>query len=209
MNHFIIIITFICLLAPSAHAKCYQGDCQNAHGAFNSENGTVYVGQWQDGRYHGTGSIFHPDGSKYVGQWSAGKYDGKGILTLPNGEKRSVLFKNGQLIEEKVTQAAPAKKEKKIIPPQKKAAELPGDFPEASARLLTATDLEKKTAGELRIMLNEIYARHSHVFKSVDLQEHFSRQPWYTPKQPADWSMLSDIEKANIELIRKYLSTRN
>lgn len=144
MKSFILIITFICLLTPSAHAKCYQGDCQN-----------------------------------------------------------------GQLIEEKVTQPAPVKKEKKIVPPPKKAAELPGDLPEASARLLSAADLEKKTAGELRIMLNEIYARHSHLFKSADLQEHFSRQPWYTPKQPADWSMFSDIEKANIGLIRKYLSTRN
>ncbi len=39
----------------------------------------------------------------------------------------------------------------------------------------------KTPKDELRLLRNEIFARHGHVFKSEDLRGHFSRTSWYEP----------------------------
>lgn len=46
---------------------------------------------------------------------------------------------------------------------------------------LTTDDLKGKSATELEIMRNSIFARRGLIFTREDLAEYFSRQPWYTP----------------------------
>lgn len=71
-------------------------------------------------------------------------------------------------------------------------------------RLLGDEELIGYSKEELRIMRNWIFARHGYAFKSRDLQIYFSQFDWYQP-QYADVSyMLTDIEKKNIELIKRY-----
>jgi hypothetical protein len=53
-------------------------------------------------------------------------------------------------------------------------------------------------------MRNEIYARHGYIFKSADLWRHFTAQKWYHPQYTDVNSMLSGIEKSNINLIKRY-----
>ncbi|PYS31525.1 MAG: YARHG domain-containing protein, partial [Acidobacteria bacterium] len=36
---------------------------------------------------------------------------------------------------------------------------------------------------ELRLLRNEIYARHGRIFKTTWIQQYFSNQPWYDPKE--------------------------
>ena len=52
-------------------------------------------------------------------------------------------------------------------------------------------------------MRNEIYAGHGYIFKNKKLSEHFSQQKWYSPEKENVDDYLSDIEKANINLILK------
>ncbi len=59
--------------------------------------------------------------------------------------------------------------------------------------------LDKKT---LRIMRNEIMARHGYRFQSKDLQEYFDKQPWYKPAASNASVKLSLVEQLNVDLIK-------
>lgn len=50
---------------------------------------------------------------------------------------------------------------------------------------------------ELRLMRNEIFARHGYIFKSADLRNHFSKQPWYNARYSNVDAMLTPIEHAD------------
>ena len=60
---------------------------------------------------------------------------------------------------------------------------------------------------ELRLAINEIYARHGRKFKSSDLQEYFDSKSWYEPKYEPDEfdkkqkTILSDVEIKNLETL--------
>ncbi len=81
--------------------------------------------------------------------------------------------------------------------------DIPGRFPEASRRLLTPEDLAKYDASDLRLMRNEIFARHGFVFKDAELATYFGRQPWYTPEYEDVSGFLTEIEKQNIDRIKQ------
>lgn len=80
-------------------------------------------------------------------------------------------------------------------------AELPGDYPFVSSRKISEKDLDGYATFELRIMRNEVFARYGYIFKSEDLNLHFSKKKWYTPKHSNVDIFVSDIEAANLELI--------
>jgi serine/threonine protein kinase, bacterial len=78
----------------------------------------------------------------------------------------------------------------------------PGKYPEGSTRLLTETDLEGKSSWDLRIMRNEIFARHGRRFKKPELRNYFMKQSWYNPQ--FDEVRLTEIERKNVEFLRSY-----
>jgi len=55
-------------------------------------------------------------------------------------------------------------------------------WPWTSERLATEADLASLSFQELRLMRNEILARHGWVFRTRDLREYFQQQPWYRPR---------------------------
>ncbi len=55
---------------------------------------------------------------------------------------------------------------------------------------------------ELKIMRNEIFARHGYIFKTDAMKRYFSRQPWYRPESDNVVDRLSPIELANVETIK-------
>lgn len=79
-----------------------------------------------------------------------------------------------------------------------------GKYPQTSARLLSEKDVENLKAEELRIMRNEIYARHGYGFKLADMREHFDKIDWYMPVAVDITNKLSKIETKNAELIKRY-----
>ena len=80
----------------------------------------------------------------------------------------------------------------------------PGRYPQASERFLSSGDVVNLNKYELKIMRNEIFARHGYIFKTPDMRSYFSQQTWYHGQYDNVNSMLSDIEKRNIELMKKY-----
>jgi hypothetical protein len=71
-------------------------------------------------------------------------------------------------------------------------------------RPLLPSDLEGFSKASLRIWRNAIYARHGRVFKSDDLQALFNEYSWYERDKNYNDDKLSDIDKLNIELIKKF-----
>jgi hypothetical protein len=58
-------------------------------------------------------------------------------------------------------------------------------------------------AEDLRVLRNEIYARHGRVFKDADLQKYFAAQPWYKPDPTFTDDKLSEIEIGNLAKIKE------
>ncbi|MEX1132329.1 MAG: YARHG domain-containing protein, partial [Flavobacteriales bacterium] len=82
--------------------------------------------------------------------------------------------------------------------------QIPGTYPQASSRELTATEVQTMTLADLRIMRNEIFARHGYIFKDAALSAHFSAQPWYKPMFDNVNHLLTPTERANISLIKQF-----
>lgn len=68
--------------------------------------------------------------------------------------------------------------------------------------LLDTRYLGRFSKPQLRLLRNEILARHGWKFQSKDLQEYFSQQPWYKPAKDNNSIKLSIIELTNIQLIK-------
>jgi hypothetical protein len=79
-----------------------------------------------------------------------------------------------------------------------------GSYPQASQRLLKAADVENEMKEDLQFMRNEIFARHGYSFNKKNLRMMFELEDWYVPNTVDIKGYLTDIEKKNIELIKRY-----
>jgi len=79
-----------------------------------------------------------------------------------------------------------------------------GTYPQGTDKLLTASDISNLSKSQLKIMRNEIFARHGYIFKTTDMQQYFSSQTWYKPMYDDVDNALTNIEKNNAALIKKY-----
>lgn len=77
-----------------------------------------------------------------------------------------------------------------------------GATPETATRKLTAAEVKRMSTTELRIARNEVYARYGLAFKSKDLTELFAKTPGYEAHLADVEAFLSDVEKANVALLK-------
>lgn len=75
--------------------------------------------------------------------------------------------------------------------------------PQSNQRLLVGSDVKGKSAHQLYLMRNEIYARHGRPFKNRDLVEYFNVQSWYQVNPHYSDNLLSRVEHRNIAFILK------
>jgi YARHG domain len=87
---------------------------------------------------------------------------------------------------------------------QRNVALAPGDMELFENRLLTAEMLRGLSLYELRLLRNEVYARHGRSFKSQWLSQYFFSQPWYAPEDNFKDEQLSGSDKQNVETIVSY-----
>lgn len=88
--------------------------------------------------------------------------------------------------------------------PVKTSNTINGNYTIASEKVLTGDDLLNRNKYELKIMRNEIFARYGYIFKTNDMRLYFESQSWYSPRYEDVTSFLTEIEKGNIELIKRY-----
>lgn len=87
---------------------------------------------------------------------------------------------------------------------QRRVALLPGDMELFENRTISEQMLQGLSLHELRLLRNEIYARHGRMFRAEWLQQYFYGQPWYTPDENFKDESLSGTHKVNVETIVKY-----
>lgn len=104
----------------------------------------------------------------------------------------------------------PAKNQKaiKLNAVEQKNVDLLASY-EAKIREKLATDLiSDETLGgmfaeDLRVLRNEVYARHGRIFKDPQLQKYFAALAWYKPNPDFKDEMLNEIEIKNLAKIRE------
>lgn len=78
-----------------------------------------------------------------------------------------------------------------------------GNNKQQTQALIAIEQIENKNLGDLRIMRNEIFAKHGYIFNSQDLKDYFSKFDWYKPKYKDVKSLLTETDKINIATIQK------
>ena len=68
---------------------------------------------------------------------------------------------------------------------------------------ITSENLGELFAEDLRVLRNEIYARHGRVFKDAGLQKYFDSQAWYKANPEFKDDQLSEIEVGNLAIIKQ------
>ena len=116
-------------------------------------------------------------------------------------DKEAVLNKK---LEEKDAEINKLKNKKKANDNSSYFAKGAGIFPEGSQRYLSYADVEYLSSRDLKIMRNEIFARHGYIFKTSDMIQHFNSQSWYRALNNDVTAYLSKIEKDNVNFIKQY-----
>lgn len=80
-------------------------------------------------------------------------------------------------------------------------------FPDSSDKSVSTSDIEALSNDDLRIAINEIYARHGYIFQSSqEMREYFDGKDWYEPDDDIDDMKkvsLNKTEKKNIDKMVK------
>lgn len=76
-------------------------------------------------------------------------------------------------------------------------------FPQASAKLLTTSEVIHYKIDEIKLMKEEILAENGFIFSDLSTQNYFEKQSWYTPMLEYNDSLLTDIEHMNFNLLSK------
>jgi hypothetical protein len=87
---------------------------------------------------------------------------------------------------------------------QRRAAVSPGDMEHFENRLVTEEMLKGLSLHELRLLRNEIYARHGRQFRTEWLAQYFWSQPWYEAREDTKEPELSETDRKNVETIVAY-----
>ena len=119
----IVLVCFISLQAcfNTNSTECIKGDCYNGPGMINYENGdsfdgnfldgqivngtytfnngTKYIGNWNDGMLNGPCEIHNNDGTMYIGDVFDGQFHGIGTYSSEDGSKWTGTWNNGDRVE--------------------------------------------------------------------------------------------------------------
>ena len=87
---------------------------------------------------------------------------------------------------------------------QRRVSLSPGDMELFENKLISEAMLHGLSLHELRLLRNEVYARHGRIFKTMWIQQYFGGQSWYDPKDDFKDEDISGSDKTNIETIVAY-----
>lgn len=161
-----------------------------------------------DNRYDGVFDFkIYPERDQLVGEWYAN--DENLAVTVRDFDLRGATFSynpsaalNEELLMEGLYDAYTEEKEM-------------GDEEEAltqdvldynpSITLLKKADVENMYQADLEVLRNSIYARHGYSFKNRRMRYLFDRHvDWYIPMKTNVLADLTDLEKQNIDLLKRY-----
>jgi len=85
-------------------------------------------------------------------------------------------------------------------------------FPQTSRRRLSQKEVEDMSDSDLRLAINEMYARYGLGFKDKALQARFEALGWYHPRDDRTYAsilaMFSDVERDNVDMLAEERKSR-
>lgn len=151
-------------------------------------NERAFSGAWQ--------SV--PEGIAFVGK-EPGDHAEDGAFTLTFNAKQKTLTGRWDANDQKKPSVELA-----LVTRKFKYDPKAGQYPKGSTKLLKEGDVENMRPAELRLMRNEIYARHGYSFILEDMQKHFANVDWYMPVVLDVKDQLTPTEIKNAALIKRY-----
>lgn len=79
-----------------------------------------------------------------------------------------------------------------------------GDYAYLSQRVVSEDEIANTIKSEIRLMRNEVFARHGYAFKMKDMRAQFENKDWYMPMNTDIRNSLTEIEKKNVDLLKRY-----
>jgi hypothetical protein len=71
---FLFLLAFSIQFPAIATAdECMDGNCEDGTGTGFTEEGKIYIGEWQDGLPHGSGKLSVSKGKYLEGRWEKGE----------------------------------------------------------------------------------------------------------------------------------------
>jgi len=92
----------------------------------------------------------------------------------------------------------------KAVEETNKGGKYQGKFPFTSTKEVKDEDLKGLSDMDIKIMKNEILARHGFIFHDKEMKEYFSKQKWYSAKNQNVDKLLTPLEKQNIQNIEAF-----
>lgn len=123
------------------------------------------------------------------------------IIFIGNGKKNKPTVSSSPVKTETTVQTQTIRARSTMENPP--TTTFPGEYPVVSERLISAAEIAGCSKEELKIMRNEIFARHGYIFKTKDMKTYFGKQKWYKGKYYDVNNLLSDIEIYNIKVIQQ------
>jgi hypothetical protein len=127
------------------------------------------------GMDNGVSSMFHDNEKKGKGYRIYKGYDKKGNIVQTKEERDGYLGTTDKIL--------------KINP---------------SAKILTKEVVENLTKADLYILIQLVYAKHGMIFNDKSLSDYFLFHKWYVPIKENVENDLTEIEKENIDLLKRY-----
>ena len=73
-----------------------NNDKMHGTGTLRTIDGTTYSGDWRENKHHGKGTITYSSGNKYSGKWKNNVFHGQGIFNYNDGSTYTGRFYNGK-----------------------------------------------------------------------------------------------------------------
>jgi len=180
------------------------GNYRPFKGVYDSKNNTAKVFEPGDNKYDGVFEFNTMDKEYLNGIWIANNKS----LAVPkreyNLEKKEFVYNPNFNIEQDYRRALYDSQDQENGTMEAINGKVIKNL-NASIQELTNQDIENLNKGELEVLRNLIYARHGYSFKNRRMRYFFdSKIKWYIPVSTDIRSELTDLEKKNIELIKRY-----
>jgi len=90
--------------SPSASADysqdCNKAFCETGVGTFTYQDGSKYMGTFQNGNPWGEGTVYYANGDIYSGGWQDHAPHGEGVMNYESGRALGAIWRRGRPIEE-------------------------------------------------------------------------------------------------------------
>ncbi|MDX2133231.1 MAG: caspase family protein [Saprospiraceae bacterium] len=80
--------------------NCNNVNCGNGRGYYTYPDGSMWVGQFAEGRPMGQGICYYSNGDRYEGNWNLNAPNGEGVMHFAGGRVYGAVWVNGAPVQE-------------------------------------------------------------------------------------------------------------